>query len=78
LSEGVLPYGLYSVNCSVKETQIILHEADEPDLVGDFSNTHVLPGEHGAEADLAMAHADASALRHLNDAFMAGVLRRSG
>ena len=37
MSEGVLPYGLYSVKWPVEEAQIILHEADQPDLVSNLS-----------------------------------------
>ncbi len=36
-----------------KVTQILLHEADKPGLVGDFTYPHALPGEHGAWHEVA-------------------------
>jgi hypothetical protein len=34
-----------------------VHEADEPDAIGDFPDAEVLPGEHTTEIDLAPAKA---------------------
>ena len=41
-----------------------MHEADQPDVVGDFSDADVLSGEHDAEIGLAAAEASASAAGH--------------
>ena len=38
-----------------------MHEADQPDLVGDLFDADGLSGEHGAEVDLAIFEADATA-----------------
>ncbi len=48
----------------IKETEIVLHEADEPDVVADLLDTDVLPGEHGAEVELLLVEANASAACH--------------
>ncbi len=39
-----------------------MHEADEPDLVCDLLDTHVLAGEYGAEMDLLASKADPATL----------------
>ena len=36
-----------------KEPQIIVHEADQPDLVVDFADAHQLAGKHRAETAFA-------------------------
>ena len=48
----------------IEETEVVLHEADEPDVVADLLDTDVLPGEHGAEVDLLLVEANAPAARH--------------
>ena len=55
MRDQVLP-GLFFI----EEPQIIIHEADLPDLVGDFAHAHDLAGEDDAEVDLACAGADAT------------------
>jgi hypothetical protein len=37
-----------------------MHEADQPDLVGDFSDAHRLSTEHGADVDFTPAKANAA------------------
>ena len=37
-----------------------MHEADQPDLVIDLSDTHHLAGEHDTEVDFALTEADAA------------------
>ncbi len=48
----------------IEVAEIVLHEADEPDLVLDLSNAHGLAGEHGREVYLASSDADAPAAGH--------------
>jgi hypothetical protein len=36
-----------------------VHEADQPDVIGDFADADVLTGEHATEIDLAAAKAQA-------------------
>jgi hypothetical protein len=42
----------------IEEAQVVVHEADEPDLVGHLLDADVLAGEHGAEMDLLPPEAD--------------------
>jgi hypothetical protein len=48
-------------------SKFILHEADLPDLVGNFAYAHELAGEHDAEGDLTLSPADAAASGHVFD-----------
>jgi hypothetical protein len=41
-----------------------VHEADQPDVIGDFADADVLTSEHATEIDLAPAKAQAAALGH--------------
>jgi len=41
-------------------SEIIVHEADEPNAVADFLDAEFLTGEHGRDIDLFSVHADAS------------------
>ena len=59
-----MSHRLHPVPGFVKEAEIIVHEADEPDLVSDLSYPHILDGEHRAEVDLAPSDADPPALGH--------------
>ena len=52
-----------------------MHEADKPDAVSDFPDTHSLACEDGAEVDLAPSDTDAPALGDLDCAVVEGVLR---
>ena len=36
----------------IEESQVVLHEGDEPELVADLPHADVLTGEDGAEVDL--------------------------
>ena len=48
--------GIFRYLCAEKDTgstQVVIHEADEPNVVGLLSHPHILPGKHGAEADFA-------------------------
>ena len=44
----------------VEKAKIVVHEADQPGLVGDLLDPDGLPGEHGAQVDLVIAEADAT------------------
>ena len=57
-----------------KNPKIIVHEADQPDLVVDLSDAHHLASEHGADVDFASAKADATAARDPNGSIMIRVL----
>ncbi len=46
----------------IEESQVIVHEADEPDVVGHLLDTDVLAGEYGAEMDLLTSEADPATL----------------
>ena len=48
----------------VEIAQIIVHEADEPNLLADLLDADALAGEDGAEIDLAAIEADAPACGH--------------
>ena len=39
-----------------------MHEADQPDVIGDLAHADVLAGEHHAEIDFAPAEAQPAAL----------------
>jgi hypothetical protein len=45
----------------IEVSQIIIHKADQPDIVMNFFDADRLNGEDGAEVDLFAAEADASA-----------------
>lgn len=47
----------------VEEAQIVLHEADKPDLVVDLLDADFLAGEYRAEVNFPSSEADAAALR---------------
>ena len=47
----------------IKESQVVLHEADQPDLVADLLDADVLTGEDSTEVYLALANAEAPATR---------------
>src|SRR5258705_7781463 len=48
----------------VEEAQVVVHEADEPDVVSDFSHANVLSREDLTEVDFAPSEAQAAALGH--------------
>ena len=47
----------------VEVAQIVVHEGDEPNVLADLFDTHLLPRKHLAHVDLARAVADAPARR---------------
>ena len=58
----------------VEEAQIILHEADQPDLVLDLLDADLLTGEDRAEVDLLPSEADSAAVRDSDGPVVEGVL----
>ena len=48
-------------------SEIIVHEADEPNAVADFLDAVFLTGEHGRDIDLFSVHADATARQALGE-----------
>ena len=61
----------------IEETQVVVHKADEPDLVSDLPDADVLTGEDGAEVDLEAVHADATAARNGDGAIVERVVQIS-
>jgi hypothetical protein len=48
----------------VEEAQVVVHEADQPDVISDFSYPDALASKDLAEIDLASPEAQATALSH--------------
>ena len=46
----------------IEVAEIVLHEADEPDAVGDLLDANLLSGEHGTDVNFAALVADAAAV----------------
>ena len=46
----------------IEESQVVVHEGDEPDFIAHLLDPHVLPGEHLTEVDLLFADANAAAV----------------
>ena len=46
----------------VEEAEVVVHEANQPDVLGDFAHADVLAGEDRAEVDFATAEAQPPAL----------------
>jgi hypothetical protein len=53
--------GLQGPLLQVDVSEIVLHEADDPNAVVDLLDAEALPGEHGRDIDLLPVHADAPA-----------------
>ena len=51
-----------------------MHEADEPDAVGDLLDADQLPGKHGAKVDLAALVAEPTAVGDLGGQVMKRIL----
>ena len=54
----------------IEESQVILHEGDEPDFIAHLLDAHVLTREDRTEVDLAFAKADAAAVSDGDGAIM--------
>ena len=59
----------------IEEAQVVVHEAHQPDLLGDLLDADVLSGEHLTEIDLATPDADAAAGRDGDGAIVEGILQ---
>ena len=55
-------------------SQIILHKADQPDVVVNFLDAHGLSGKDLAEIDFFLARADASAMCHHDGFVVEGIV----
>ena len=53
-----------------------MHEADQPDVIGNLPDSNVVTGEDGAEIDLASAKAQPPALCDGDGLIMQRVLQR--
>src|SRR5947199_8088855 len=60
----LFPYTTLFRSLIVEEAQVVVHEADEPDVVSDFSHADVLSRKDLTEVDLAPSEAQAAALGH--------------
>jgi hypothetical protein len=48
----------------IEESQIVVDEGHQPDLLGDFLDADILAGKDLTQVDLAPGDADATAVRH--------------
>jgi regulator of protease activity HflC (stomatin/prohibitin superfamily) len=60
---------------SIEVTQIVLQEADLPDLVVDFADAHQLLRQRRTQVDLATVEADASAAGDAHGAIVQAICR---
>jgi hypothetical protein len=51
-----------------------VHEGHQPDLLGDLSDSDILPGERTTQVDLAPTDAQPAAARHHDDAILQGIV----
>jgi hypothetical protein len=66
--------GLDPVLISIEISQIVLQEADLPDLVVDLADAHQLLRQRSTQVNFPTAEADASAARHADGAIVEGVV----
>ena len=59
----------------IKEPQVVVHKADQPDLLRDFLDADILSGEDLAQIDLTPLEADASARCDGDGAIVEGVFQ---
>ena len=50
---------LHPSGCTVEKAQVVVHEADHPDLFGDLTDDDGLAGKDLAEVDLSAIEGDA-------------------
>ena len=70
--------GFHPAPLIIKVSQVIVQEADQPDLVVDLSDAHGLAGERGREIDFAPADADATAACDTDGTIVEWVIGFSG
>jgi hypothetical protein len=58
----------------IEESQVVVHEGDEPEFVAHLLDPHVLPGEHLTEVDLSFADANAAEVGDGDGSVVKGVL----
>jgi hypothetical protein len=59
----------------IKEPQVIVHETDQPDFLGDLFDADVLSGEDMAEIDLTPLEADAATVADRDGAIVEGIFQ---
>ncbi len=59
----------------VEVAEIIVHKADEPNVLADLLDANALAGEDGAEIDLLAIEADAPACGHGDGSVVEGVIQ---
>jgi len=57
-----------------RSTQIIIHKADQPDVIVNFLDADRLAGKDGAEVNLFVAQAEAAAIGDDNDFVVEGII----
>ena len=62
--------GLQGLLLQVEVSEIVMHEADEPNAVVDFLDAELLAGQHGRDVDFLAMQAEPSAGRDENVAVM--------
>ena len=62
--------GLQGLLLQVEVSEIVMHEADEPNAVVDFLDAELLAGQHDRDVDLLAMQAEPSAGRDENVAVM--------
>src|SRR5262245_12394338 len=75
-----LSRGLQGLLLQVEVSEIVMHEADEPNAVVDFLDAELLAGQHGRDVDLLAMQAEPSAGRDDDIAVMEGIgqVRQAG
>ena len=58
----------------IKVPQVVVHEADEPDVLVDLGDAHLLSGEDSAQVHLALLVADPAARGHDRGSIVEGIL----
>src|SRR5215813_8156657 len=65
--------GLQGLLLQVEISEIVMHEADEPDPLVDFLDAELLAGQHGRDVDLLAVQAQATAGGDDNVAIVEGI-----
>lgn len=59
----------------IEESQVVVHEGDEPNSIAHLLDADVLAGEHLTQVDFALAEADTAAMGDGDRAVMKRVLK---
>src|SRR6266566_7896390 len=77
IGDNLGPKGLSSgssTGIEIEVSQIIIHKADQPNIVVNFFNADRLAGEDGAEVNLFVPQANATAVGDDNDLVVEGIV----